>query len=270
MAAEEQASDASQDPSVFASQRSQRSMSEPAHYLPPERQQGVPMAVPLGIPMNGGSVQRMWEGGLFDCFEDPVLAAQTFCCPCVTFGQNLKMAGFGDCSTQGCVHFALTFGIFLACQLLALWTGSGFFRVLAFILLLVGAAYAAYYRVETRNRFNIHGSECGDYVFHTFCCWCALCQEGRTLQVNNVHNGIWAGRGNMATMVGQPISIAVVPPPPFEIDPRSSPLTRAYLATYTPPEARPKSRLNGSHAAGDSYSIPLVEMGTASSSTAPE
>ena len=47
---------------------------------------------------------------------------------------------------------------------------------------------AGYRRQQIRNRFNIRGTECGDYVAWLCCPVCALCQETRTL----AHNQVWA------------------------------------------------------------------------------
>ncbi|XP_073302584.1 uncharacterized protein [Primulina huaijiensis] len=35
-----------------------------------------------------------------------------------------------------------------------------------------------------------------DCVYHLICPCCALCQESRTLEMNNVQDGIWNGRGD--------------------------------------------------------------------------
>eukprot|EP00850_Spirogloea_muscicola_P022997 SM000323S12609 [mRNA] locus=s323:33730:35460:+ [translate_table: standard] len=173
---------------------------------------GTPMAFPLGIPVTAGGVQRMWEGGLCDCLEDPHVTAQTACCPWVTFGQNMHMAGFGSCAMQGLLYFALTAAGFISCQVLAFTTGSTLLHLLGVLLLFMGTIYGGYRRVQMRRRFNIYGDEFSDYTYQACCSWCSLCQEKRTLQVNNVHNGIWTGRGsNMSTMVGTPFSITVGP-----------------------------------------------------------
>lgn len=217
------------------------SHSESIDSLPGEYLQGLPMAIHLGVPIvSGGAVQRMWEGDLFDCLENPKVTAQTAICPCLTFGQNMQMAGFGDCSVQALLFFLVTAGIFLSCQVLALYTATGFMRWLSVFLFMAGTGYGAYHRMEMRRKFNIHGSDFSDYVYHGFCSCCALCQEGRTLQVNNVHNGIWSGRGNNLTTVGQPFSITVVPSSPFSNtirEPRESrepPFTIAYTVPLSP------------------------------------
>lgn len=49
-------------------------------------------------------------------------------------------------------------------------------------------------RTAMKNKFNIGSrSNCGPGAAWLFCGPCALCQETRTLRLNNVDAGIWAG-----------------------------------------------------------------------------
>eukprot|EP01018_Ginkgo_biloba_P006918 Gb_31922 [translate_table: standard] len=146
---------------------------------------------------SGGGVQRMWEGGLLDCLDNREISLRTACCPCSTFGKNVQRAGFGTCFGQGTVHFLLgtcalisyiAFGVTKLHALL--------YIALAFTLSL--AVYAGYFRTQIRKRFNIKGSDNAlhDCVHHLLCSCCTLCQEARTLEMNNVQDGIWHGRGD--------------------------------------------------------------------------
>ena len=60
------------------------------------------------------------------------------------------------------------------------------------------ALYAGYRRHQIRMRFNIAGSECGDYCAWLLCPLCALCQETRTLAHNRVEQGHWLGPAQTA------------------------------------------------------------------------
>ena len=42
------------------------------------------------------------------------------------------------------------------------------------------------------------GTRCGDIWTHVCCCFCALCQETRTLMQNNVVAGTWHGTASAA------------------------------------------------------------------------
>lgn len=62
--------------------------------------------------------------------------------------------------------------------------------------LVYGAAllvYGAMLRTSMRERFGIQGSRCGDLFAWLCCAPCSMCQEARTLAVNNVEHGQWHG-----------------------------------------------------------------------------
>ncbi|CAI9087663.1 OLC1v1021792C1 [Oldenlandia corymbosa var. corymbosa] len=146
----------------------------------------------------GGGVFRMWEGELVnDCFDDRRIALQSACCPCYRFGKNMKRAGFGSCFLQGSVYVSLC--LLVLVNILAflvtrrhcfLYLGAGF-------TILVGL-YLGMYRTQIRKKFNISESDGAfdDCVYHLVCPCCSLCQESRTLEMNNVQDGIWHGRGD--------------------------------------------------------------------------
>eukprot|EP00252_Welwitschia_mirabilis_P018495 TRINITY_DN4110_c0_g1_i7.p1 TRINITY_DN4110_c0_g1~~TRINITY_DN4110_c0_g1_i7.p1 ORF type:complete len:175 (+),score=25.42 TRINITY_DN4110_c0_g1_i7:108-632(+) len=118
--------------------------------------------------------------------------------PFTTFGRNMGLAGFGSCFVQGAVHFV--FGLFGLVSLISYGvTGSYGLLYLAIASFLLMAAYAGYFRSQMRSRFNIKGrdSPFDDCLHHLFCSSCALCQEARTLEINNVQEGVWHGRGDI-------------------------------------------------------------------------
>ncbi|MQL91504.1 hypothetical protein Taro_024116 [Colocasia esculenta] len=47
-----------------------------------------------------GGVQRMWEGGVLDCFQDHRIAIEATCLPCYRFGKNMGRANLGSCFLQ--------------------------------------------------------------------------------------------------------------------------------------------------------------------------
>lgn len=60
------------------------------------------------------------------------------------------------------------------------------------------AIYTGYFRRRIRKQFNIRGTDSSldDCVLHLICPCCTLCQEARTLEINNVQCGVWHGRGD--------------------------------------------------------------------------
>lgn len=144
---------------------------------------------------NGG-VFRMWEGEISDCFDDQRIALQSTCCPCYRFGKNMKRAGFGSCFLQGFILLILS--VIALSNLLAF----GITRSLCFLYLAIPVAasigiYMGYFRMQIRDKFNIKDgdSSLDDYSYHLICPCCTLCQESRTLEMNNVQDGVWHGRG---------------------------------------------------------------------------
>lgn len=78
------------------------------------------------------------------------------------------------------------------------------------ILNLISIVYTAYIivlgarlRTAMRERFGIEGSRFKDVVAWLCCMPCAMCQEARTMAVNNVEAGVWHG-----TAAGLPIYFA--------------------------------------------------------------
>ncbi|KAK3431736.1 hypothetical protein EUGRSUZ_E03677 [Eucalyptus grandis] len=145
----------------------------------------------------GGGVFRMWEGEVLDCFEDRRVALQSSCCPCYRFGKNMKRAGFGSCFMQGTFHFVLAFCAFFSVIAFAV-TKRPLFIYLAVAFAFSLGTYMGLFRAQIRKKFNIKGSDSSldDCVYHFICPCCALCQESRTLEMNNVQDGIWHGRGD--------------------------------------------------------------------------
>ncbi|KAK9156068.1 hypothetical protein Sjap_003548 [Stephania japonica] len=144
-----------------------------------------------------GGVQRMWEGGVIDCFEDRRIALETACCPCYRFGKNMGRLGFGSCFIQGAIYFVLVAAALLNCIAFAV-TKRHYYLYLAVAFTISTATYMGFFRTQIRKQFNIKGTDSSldDCVNHLICPCCTLCQESRTLEINNVQDGIWRGRGD--------------------------------------------------------------------------
>ncbi|XP_062013304.1 uncharacterized protein LOC133729756 isoform X2 [Rosa rugosa] len=144
-----------------------------------------------------GGVFRMWEGELLDWFDDRRVAIQSACCPCYTFGKNMKRAGFGPGFLQGTLHLVLVASILLNCIAFIITKKRCFiYLVVAFTITL--GTYLGYFRTQIRNKFNIRGNDSSmdDCIYHLVCPCCTLSQEARTLEMNNVQDGTWHGRGD--------------------------------------------------------------------------
>lgn len=144
-----------------------------------------------------GGVQRMWEGDVFGCLEDRRIAMEAACCPCCRFGKNMGRAGLGPCFLQGTVYLSLL--AFTLSSLIAFGiTRQHFFLYLGVASAISVGLYAGYFRARIRKLFNIRGSGSSleDCAIHLLCPCCTLCQESRTLEINNVQGGVWHGRGD--------------------------------------------------------------------------
>ncbi|KAL3522144.1 hypothetical protein ACH5RR_014978 [Cinchona calisaya] len=150
------------------------------------------------IYANGRGVLRMWEGELlYDCFDDRRIALQSSCCPCHRFGKNMRRAGFGSCFLQGSVYMILVLLALLNMVAFLVTKRRCFLYLSAAFSISVGI-YLGIYRTQIRKKFNIRDNDSSfdDCVYHLICPCCSLCQESRTLEMNNVQDGIWHGRGD--------------------------------------------------------------------------
>ncbi|XP_028120311.1 uncharacterized protein LOC114317744 isoform X2 [Camellia sinensis] len=134
-----------------------------------------------GVGGEFGGVLRMWEGGLLDCFEDRRIALESACCPCYRFGKNMRRAGFGSCLVQGIVYFILAAAAFLNCIAFVVTKRNCFLFLGGAFTILVGT-YLGFYRTKIKKKFNI--------------------KESRTLEMNNVQDGTWHGRGDTICIGG--------------------------------------------------------------------
>ncbi|KAJ0027742.1 hypothetical protein Pint_34988 [Pistacia integerrima] len=133
----------------------------------------------------------VWRGGLFDIWDDIVVAYLSVFCSFCVLGWNLERLGFGNMY----VHFA-TFLLFCTApfwifNLAAVNIDNETLRealgLTGVILCVFGVLYGGFWRIQMRKRFNLpaNNSCCGkpdiaDCAQWLFCCWCSLAQEVRT------------------------------------------------------------------------------------------
>ncbi|KAJ6397031.1 hypothetical protein OIU77_021965 [Salix suchowensis] len=145
----------------------------------------------------GGGGFRMWEGEVLDCFDDRRIAMESLCCPCYRFGKNMRRTGFGSCFLQGVVYYALAFSALLS-FIVFIVTKRHYFLYFSIAFTFFIGMYLGFFRRQMKKKFNIRGSDSSldDCVYHLICSCCSLSQESRTLEMNNVRDGIWHGRGD--------------------------------------------------------------------------
>ncbi|XP_076887614.1 protein PLANT CADMIUM RESISTANCE 7-like isoform X2 [Bidens hawaiensis] len=172
---------------------------------------------------DGGGVFRMWEGDVLDCFDDRNLVLQSSFCPWYRFGENMRLAGFGSCFLQGFIYIILA--TIALCNFVAFTiTKKPCFLYLAVAFALSFGAYSGFHRSKMRKKFNIKGSDSclDDCISHLVCPCCTLAQESRTLEMNNVHDGTWHGRGDttcIGTYVEGVKALELIPPLTISIEP---------------------------------------------------
>ncbi|KAI3823921.1 hypothetical protein L1987_05366 [Smallanthus sonchifolius] len=171
----------------------------------------------------GGGVFRMWEGDVLDCFDDRRLVLQSSFFPWYRFGENMRLAGFGSCFLQGFVYIILA--AIAICNFVAFTiTKKPCFLYLGVAFGLSLGAYLGFHRSKMRQKFNIKGSDSSldDCISHLMCPCCTLAQESRTLEMNNVHDGTWHGRGDtmcIGTYVEGVKAFELIPPLTVSIEP---------------------------------------------------
>ncbi|GMH41890.1 hypothetical protein BSKO_09800 [Bryopsis sp. KO-2023] len=67
------------------------------------------------------------------------------------------------------------------------------FMVISILAYCAFVALGWYNRNSLRQKYGLPGNNCTDCLLWFFCSPCAVCQESRTLDYNNVENGVWMG-----------------------------------------------------------------------------
>ncbi len=101
-------------------------------------------------------IQRIFLGGLFDCFNDVGICIYGWCCPPCLYGENAEKIDGSSCCGQACAWCLLA-----ECSLC--W------------LIHMGK------RESLRRRYGLQ-EDCNDCLATAFCAACAICQEARELK----------------------------------------------------------------------------------------
>jgi len=150
------------------------------------------------ISREGRHVENpQWEGGLFDCYQEPRISLfSTACLPCV-LGWNLDRMGFGN----RYVHIA-TFLLLCSAPCLVFMVAAvnidnrvvqHSFAATGIVLSLFGLLYGGFWRIRMRERYNLPQTNwcCGcpgvtNCAQWLFCAPCSLCQEVRTAEAYEI------------------------------------------------------------------------------------
>jgi len=138
-----------------------------------------------------------WEGGLFDCYEEPTITLfSAACLPCV-LGWNLDRMGFGNRYVHVVTFLLLCAAPFLVFDLAAINVNNGYVRhslgATGIVLCVFGLLYGGFWRIRMRERYNLPPNKwcCGqpgmtDCTQWLFCGFCSLCQEVRTAEAYDI------------------------------------------------------------------------------------
>ncbi|KAF2283040.1 hypothetical protein GH714_043186 [Hevea brasiliensis] len=108
------------------------------------------------------------------------------------FGKNMRRAGFGSCFLQGTVYYILALSALLN-FIAFIITKRRCFLYLAVAFIISIGMYLSFFRTQMRKKFNIRGSDISlDDCIYIF----SAPAESRTLEMNNVQDGTWHGRGD--------------------------------------------------------------------------
>ncbi|KAJ8753779.1 hypothetical protein K2173_000033 [Erythroxylum novogranatense] len=133
----------------------------------------------------------VWRGGLFDIWDDIVVAYLSLFCSFCVFGWNMERLGFGNMYVHIATFLLFCTSPFWIFNLAAINIDNDFVRqvlgLTGIVLCLFGLLYGGFWRIQMRKRFNLPGNtacfgkpDIADCTLWLFCCWCSLAQEVRT------------------------------------------------------------------------------------------
>ncbi|KAG0612562.1 hypothetical protein M758_6G037600 [Ceratodon purpureus] len=140
-----------------------------------------------------------WEGGLFDCHEEPTIGILSILCfPCV-MGFNYERLGFGNRYVHVVTFLLLVGAPYLVFNLAAININNSYVRtslgVTGYVLCIFSLLYGGFWRIKIRERYKLpahtwcckspNATDCFQWLF---CSFCSLCQEVRTAEAYDVRN----------------------------------------------------------------------------------
>lgn len=140
-----------------------------------------------------------WEGGVFDCYDEPTISILAILCsPCV-MGFNYERLGFGNRYVHIVTFFLLLGAPYMVFNLAAINIDNSYVRtslgVTGIVLCAFSLLYGGFWRIRIRERYNLpsytwccNKPKASDCFLWLFCCFCSLCQEVRTAEAYDVRN----------------------------------------------------------------------------------
>ncbi|KAE8770636.1 Cell number regulator 1 [Hordeum vulgare] len=118
-------------------------------------------AAPMRALVHAPPPTTPWTTGLYDCTEDRGNCWLTCLCPCITFGLVAEIVD------RGAMASGASTALYMLIGLASAWWFT--------------PIYTCFYRTKMRAQYGLQEDPCPDVCVHTFCEWCALCQEYREL-----------------------------------------------------------------------------------------
>ncbi|KAK8955137.1 hypothetical protein KSP40_PGU005859 [Platanthera guangdongensis] len=148
----------------------------------------------VGLNLNGHGIvveDPEWVGGLFNCFDNKLIAYLSCCCTCCVFGWNVERFGFGNMYVHIITFLLLCLAPFWIFNISAMkikdYVIGDLLGISGIVLCLFGLIYGGFWRIQMRKRFKIRenrfcfgSASLTDYSLWMFCWSCALAQEVRT------------------------------------------------------------------------------------------
>ncbi|KAJ3703151.1 hypothetical protein LUZ61_006856 [Rhynchospora tenuis] len=147
-------------------------------------------------------VDLNWDGGLFNCTNDPTIWYLSLFCTCCMFGWNMQRIGFGNMYVHMFTFLLLCIAPFWVFNISALnirnLVLSDVLGYAGIFFCFYGLLYGGYWRIQMRkklrlpgNKFCCHSASLTDYMQWLFCWSCALAQEIRTGNFSGVDESLY-------------------------------------------------------------------------------
>ncbi|KAJ3672382.1 hypothetical protein LUZ60_007103 [Juncus effusus] len=114
------------------------------------------------VNYNRGLDNNEWNSDLLACCQEPSLCFRTFFCPCGTFSKIASFVKNRHMSTGEACNELMAYSLFLSC-----------------------CCITCCIRRKLRQKLNIRGGFCDDFLSHLMCCCCALVQEWREIEIRS-------------------------------------------------------------------------------------
>ncbi|KAK7390262.1 hypothetical protein VNO78_25561 [Psophocarpus tetragonolobus] len=164
-----------------------------------ESQNHIPISTKFALRNEHSLVEYtpQWRGGLFDIWDNLSVACLTLFCSFCLFGRNMERLHFGNMYVHITTFLLFCIAPFFIFNMATINIDNEPVRIvlgfMGILLCVFGLLYGGYWRIQTRERFNLPANKicCGkpavtDCMQWLFCCWCSLAQEVRTAEFYDI------------------------------------------------------------------------------------